>query len=231
LRRFLRSLGQVLDRAVRILTIVWMLGYLMLAMAYVAPVNPVKLRFHPLLAATVGTYFSQNWSLFAPTPISVNNSLLAKCLDTADGSASPSASGWKDLTTPMAKAFQQNRFSAYDRVARPAGNSLRQFMSGGPELTTWYDSCRKGVDSACQVFERGITVARRPVAQTLATIGSAFCNARSDAGDMRSVALRMRVETTPAWADRGSATRNHHDIDLGTYAIDRTVVPMTFLTP
>lgn len=231
MKRLLRSVSRLLGGAARAGSLGVLVAYFALSMAYVAPVNPVKLSYHPLLMMTIGSYFSQNWSLFAPNPISSNNMLLAKCLDANADANAPTSDDWRDLSTPLARAFQHNRFSAYDRAARPISNSLRQFTSGGPELWSWQEGCRKGSEKACQVFDSGIATVRRGLGQTLGSIGSAFCNTRPDAASLQSVVLRMRAEPVHTWALRDAPTERHRDFEIGTFPIDHAVTPMSFLRP
>lgn len=51
-----------------------------LTAAYNVPLNPLKIQLQQLLQATVGTFFPQNWNLFAPNPVDSDYALLARPL-------------------------------------------------------------------------------------------------------------------------------------------------------
>ena len=129
----------------RVVTLLWLAGHFLLTVAYVAPLNPVTLPLRPLLDGTIGTYFEQNWGMFAPNPRSGEAILLVHAFTDAQVAAIPDrglpADGWYDLSTPLWDAFHQNRLSAYDRLGRPQSRAMLAYLNGGPELSLWQESC------------------------------------------------------------------------------------------
>ncbi len=207
-------------------------AYFALAMLFVLPLNPVKMELLPLLNITIGTYARQNWSLFAPNPISMDIALLTKCLkrsevagalrDEARGTAT---SGWSDVSLPMWGAFHANRFSAYDRLTRPQSNAIRAFLGANPMLVLWRDACEKGDASACDRYEARLKDAQHESAIGLQKIGSAYCNGRATASSYAMVALRARLSSAVPWSQRNdpSVMRKSNDFSLGVYPINRQV--------
>jgi hypothetical protein len=201
-----------------------------LTIAYVTPVNPLRIELQPLLEATIGTFFAQNWRLFAPEPLTSNFALLVRPLSEPDFQTSVSeglpSDGWYDLSTPLWARFQGNRLlGAYDRVMRPASNGVITYLTGGPSLGVWLDACRKGEDPACDFYQSQLAKARVRAGQLLARIASAFCK---DVGGVdhhfTHVALRVRQTSAVPWSQRFGGRPKVDDIELGVYPVDRRVV-------
>ena len=133
--------------------------------------------------------------------------------------------GWYDLSTPLWEHFQQNRLTAYDRLARPQASGIRMFLNGGSQLAPWAEACRKGDDDACELFEERLTSARALARTFLVRIASAFCNdIVPHRADVTFVALRMRERTSVPWSLRYTGERTERLLDLGVHPIDRGVV-------
>ena len=224
-----RLARNALGGTVRIFALCWLAVHFALTVLYVMPVNPIKPSIQPLLAATIGTYFPQNWNLFAPNPVSSDLAFLVLPLtasmarEAAEGRM-PSE-GWYDLSTPLWEHFQQNRLTAYDRLARPQASGIRMFLNGGSQLAPWAEACRKGDDDACELFEERLTSARALARTFLVRIASAFCNdIVPHRADVTFVALRMRERTSVPWSLRYTSERTERLLDLGVHPIDRGVV-------
>jgi hypothetical protein len=133
------------------------LAHFALTALYVSPTNPLKLRYNIFLGQTTGRFFQQNWSLFAPSPVTSNQRMLVRCLSLKEATSdSLPSDGWYDITTPLITRHQQNRFSAYDRLNRTQANALRDYYTGGAVLLPWFDACRKGSRDACTAYQSGL---------------------------------------------------------------------------
>jgi hypothetical protein len=188
------------------------------------PLNPVKVQLQPLLDETIGTYFIQNWGLFAPNPVSSDDALLARCLSREEVEALPTTglpdSGWHDLSTPLWERSHANRFSAYDRLGRAQSAAARQYLSGGPDLEPWAESCRRGAEESCRVFEGRLKFARADAAVTLAKVGSSYCNEAHGPGTHAQVALRLQQTLAAPWSERYGGRRAEQVYELGVYPVD-----------
>jgi len=222
---------------IRVSTIVWLVAHYALTVAYVMPVNPVKIELQPVLNATIGAYFYQNWSFFAPNPLSSNYALLMRPLTQLDldmiPKAGPPADGWYDLSSPVWSRFQENRLTAYDRVTRPQSNAIRQYLSGGPQLTPWAESCEKGDLASCAFYENQLTVARADAGRLLAKVGSAFCrDVACSSKKVTHVAFRARETMSVPWSQRNTAQPAVRDIELGIYPVnERAASTGLYLAP
>ncbi|MFI7138690.1 DUF5819 family protein [Streptomyces massasporeus] len=70
-----------------------------------APLSPAKLVYGDRVAEYLDPYFSQNWQLFAPTPISDDRGILARAT-CADGSVSP----YYDVSARGVEKARSSRF-------------------------------------------------------------------------------------------------------------------------
>jgi hypothetical protein len=77
LRGVVSPIRRWLSNVVRVAALIWLVTHFALTVTYVMPVNPIKLGLQPFLNATIGTYFPQNWSLFAPDPLTSDYAFLA----------------------------------------------------------------------------------------------------------------------------------------------------------
>ena len=93
---------------------------------YLAPLNPVRLHFSAPIQAYMGTFFQQNWHLFAPDPVSSNLSLLGKCR------VAEQESSWLDITAATLAPVHANRLSPFSAHAHLQLNVLRMYTWGLP---------------------------------------------------------------------------------------------------
>jgi hypothetical protein len=224
------SLKTWLSNFLKAVTLVWLVCHFTLTFLYVMPLTPLKAQLLPLLDVTIGAYFQQNWSLFAPNPISSDEALLVRCLTAAEMSAKDAAglpaSGWHDVSTPLWQHFQRNRFSAYDRLGRPQSNAMRQYMTGGFDLEPWVESCRKGSEQSCAIVKARLAEAQARSGVMLSRIGSAYCRDTAVDDKHTHVALRMRRTDAAPWSERFTGKRQSRDFELGIYPIDVKVAAM-----
>jgi hypothetical protein len=187
---------------VRMIILAWLIVHFTLTILYVSPWNPLRNTVYPFLNATIGTYFSQNWNLFAPIPISADFSLLVRPLTSdefkiAQAHGLPS-NGWYDLSAPMWTAFQHNRFSAYARMGRPEDQAIAHYLNQSQQ---------------------------QPV-QLMVKVASSFCK---DIGQNHAsfVALVIYEKLSKPWLERGtSSPQAIKIIPIGIYPIDKQVEKM-----
>lgn len=214
-----------LVRGVRGVTLGYLAAHFALTFLYVMPINPVSLELQGVLEGTIGRFFSQNWRLFAPNPLSSDQIVLARCLDDDEAKAALAGhlptEGWFDLSTPVWERYHAHRFSAYDRVSRPATNAARQFISGGTHLAPWYESCQHGNQEACDVFNKQVELLRGPAALVLQRGGSSFCREAQAGRSTTHVAMRLRQDAATPWSKRNDAsiTPGRTDHELGIFPI------------
>jgi hypothetical protein len=223
--RIKRSLSWI----VRIAALMWLVVHFAMTLVYVMPFTPIKVRHTGLLDRTIGTYFQQNWSLFAPNPLSNDQALIARCLSSEEGEAANAGklptTGWHDLSTPFWSRFQQNRFSAYDRLVRPQSNAIREFMAGSFDLGELFQACKRGQKEACKKADEGYARSRKVAGEMLKKIGSSYCLEVDPAAT--HVALGLQETPAVPWSKRySSEPAKTKEYSLDFYPIDRTIATM-----
>lgn len=221
------------DLIVRAGSVVWLVGHFAFTLLYVMPFNPIKMALDPLLNATIGTYFGQNWCLFAPDPLVSDHALLVRCVsrdetDHVKALGLP-ADGWHDISTPLWLRFQRNRFTAYDRLVRPQSNAIRQYLGGGPAAWEWKKACDRGAEDSCKTYRELVKQGQLAAGEYLRRAGSSFCLATTqDPGRVAYVALRLRQTSPVPWSKRydDKFERKVEDFDLAVYPVERDVVPL-----
>lgn len=183
----------------RIITVLWLVAHFTLIIIYVLPTNPAQDTLEPFFDATIGKYFSQDWSLFAPDPISADYALLVRPLSRNEFAITQRQGlpndGWYDLSSPLWTKFQSNRFSAYKTVFRPAAEALLHYLDQPQQ---------------------------QPV-QLMVKTASAFCK---DIGQRNAsyVALIIRERPSKQWSERGTSQQPVARTTLvGIYPIDKSV--------
>ncbi len=170
-----------------------------LTVIYVSPVNPLRDALEPLLNATIGAYFPQDWNLFAPVPRTADFALLVRPLNKNEFKALRTQGlpkdGWYNLSAPLWTQFQNNRFAAYNKLGRPADQAIAHYL--------------------IQPGQQSI--------QLMVKIASAFCN---DTGQDQAsyVALMIYERQSKPWTDRETAKqRVVQTVLVGVYPIDNHV--------
>lgn len=185
---------------VRTLTALWLIVHFTLTVLYVFPISPAKDTLQPLIDATIGTYFPQNWMLFAPGPISVDLELLVRPLNDNEYSATLTkglpSDGWYNILPPLWTKDQQNRFSAYEKLSRTGLLAIRSHLTDPND------------DQSVQI---------------MIGLASAFCKDIGKSND-DYVALMIQEVLPKSWSDRGKTVpRVVKSIPVGVYPMDTGV--------
>lgn len=191
---------------------------------YVFPLNPIKIRLKPLLDNYFSGVFAQNWSLFAPNPVQQDYVLLIQPIRT-DQISELQDNKWYNISSSLWERFHNNRFSAYDRLARSQTSALKALVSGDPRLFTYHKACENGDTASCRIVSMLLEEIRKSQRDKLEKIGSAFCNATgaTDKNDYHYFAGRLRIITFPPWSERKTGKKTVMDIDLGIHPINRAI--------
>lgn len=213
-------------------------GHIGLTVAYNFPDNPLRQRFAWLLDATVGTYFQQNWRLFAPEPASADTSIVVGCVDGPNAARLQAAfeageevewdGQWVDITAPLWTRHQQARLSAYDRISRHQANAARAFLHGQAGFESWFKACANGQTEVCERIDQLWLGYRVLNLQKITRVASSYCRSMMD--EPVGLALRIRERAPVPWSDRFFGVAETADADLGFIPIDADVDPAPVYT-
>ncbi|MFI1254117.1 DUF5819 family protein [Streptomyces netropsis] len=158
------------------------------------PLNPVKLRHWDKVSGYLDPYFTQNWMLFAPDPLSDNRGILAraKC---ADGSTTE----YYDVTTKYVEQAQNSRFFP-SRMSRLVTGNVQQINGGDPVLTRLRESEKekKKKEIPLMPFEKtSQEEAVRFLSRYSLTQMPGVCGGKPD-----QVQVRVYVQELPPWSKR-----------------------------
>ena len=216
-------------RAWRWLAVGAVAAHLGLTALYVTPDNPLRAEFAPVLTASIGRFFSQDWRLFAPSPADTNLTVLVSCLNGPLAAAAGSApdagldasepGGWVDLTTPLVRAHQRSRLSAYERLNRAQQTAARIAASLPGQLLPWRKACDHGDQASCEWVEAETERHQRAAREYLARTAASYC--RAAAPGAAAVGLRLRRQGPVPWSQRGGtrAPPAPTDVDLGVFPV------------
>jgi hypothetical protein len=189
---------------IRFITVLWIIIHFTLTLAYVAPPNPVQANLEPLLKATIGTYFFQDWNLFAPSPRTADLGLLVRPLTGDEFKVAQiqglPKNGWYDLSAPLWTIFQSNRFVAYYKFGRIADRAIVYYLT--------------------------LTLPRQQGIRIMVELASAFCK---DIGQNHAtfVALVIYERQSKPWPERTTSKQRVVRTTLvGIYPVDRSIKKM-----
>lgn len=214
--------------AVVILTAIALAGILVFhgaaTVLYVAPFNPLRLAVGQQLNAYMLPLFEQNWSLFAPQPISEDRGLLVRARVAGDDGRRV-VTDYVDITSPAVDAIHDNRLFAA-RHARLSTNALQMLTHTDPLLAELRELAEQRTDTDAEGDEGGPSTTP-PDAPTIAGSGSAPDAAARERGELLMATLAS-AEAVKRWGNRVEAVQvrvvmheyprysQRHDDGLGT---------------
>lgn len=92
------------------------------------PMNPVKLALYAPLDGYVNPYFSQNWSFFAPNPVSDDLSTMIRG-ESADSSGRMHVTPWFDVSDTLIETAKGSPLSPIASISLALSNATVQFVN------------------------------------------------------------------------------------------------------
>jgi hypothetical protein len=202
-----------------------------LTLAYLTPLNPLKLAFHQSVSAYMQPFFVQNWHLFAPDPVRETHVLTVACrLRQPDGTLTET--GWVDVSSPFRRARQANRFTPADRMDRPQASAMHTLVSRDETLLLLQkhrrdDEPDPAFDLLLEELGRGESRQREEALTLINRIASAHCDYLHGPGRTTDVRPRIVVLRFPRFSERhrpdADGQLTYHLLD---WAPHQAVAPM-----
>jgi hypothetical protein len=185
-----------------------------MTLAYLTPINPLKLRFARLIDGYMNPLFQQNWRLFAPEPLSDTRIIMAACrVRKEDGGTVET--GWNDITTPYWEAHLENHLGPSTRIARsvtgaarltysaePASLELARKMAARKRWSPEGDADARLADVILDRFKKEQEDSFKLGADVLSRAASAHCDSLYGQGRTEAVRTRMAVLRFPRFSQR-----------------------------
>ncbi|MFI9153923.1 DUF5819 family protein [Streptomyces sp. NPDC053367] len=159
-----------------------------------APLSPVKLRYYEAMTEYLHPYFTQNWMLFAPDPLTDDRGILARARCT-DGTVTH----YYDVTTPAIRSTQDSRFFP-PRTARLISSTLQQLNQSDPVLSRIRETEKEKKKPVLPLLpaERTSRVeAERFLARYSLTKMPDVCDGRAE-----QIQIRVYYHEMPPWSQR-----------------------------
>ena len=175
------------------LLILVLVFHFLMTLAYLTPLNPVKLNVQHANLAYMQPLFIQNWQLFAPNPVHDTRVLMVSCR-VRNTDSTITATEWSDISTPLREASYENRLVPTDRLERLQTGTTRVIFGQDEVLVELQerrseadDEFNKIIDELAQEDEEN----RQATIEVLNRIGSAQCDRLY--GEYRTEEVRIRV--------------------------------------
>lgn len=168
------------------------------ALLLAGPTTPLTFRFAGPVSAVMLPHFPQNWSLFAPDPLSEERGFAARFL-CRDGSRTE----FDDITTEVITALQQQRVFP-SRESRIIGNGILERFKEDPvlkEIRAEGDERVLGSTTAEEITAEE-TEAQERAQLVLARYSVAVRPNACDSDAVDAVELRYVFHVLPGWSSR-----------------------------
>lgn len=173
-------------------------------MAFLTPLNPVKLRLMPALEGYMMPFFQQRWTLFAPHVEAQTRYVLVACRgEDAQGTAQEKS--WVNITLPLHELKQRYRLTAADRLDRAQTVGVGLLTPDDDEVTSKLLSKPSDTDQyrqAVAAVEKQREHTRQQGARVLRRVASAACSTLYPALRTREVRVRIATIKAPPFSQR-----------------------------
>lgn len=171
-------------------------AYVITTVLYLAPPNPVTALHLRAINTVMYPFFSQNWHLFAPSPIRTNFVLTARCR------VGGKVTEWQDISTPMLARHHRDRNSPMGRLLRTQNSAVHQLL--GRSGDEWLQLiCRRDrTHPACRGEDEASKRTRETALFIINRVASAACDRFVGVGRTSAVQGQILVHQPPPWSQR-----------------------------
>lgn len=170
--------------------------YVINTLLYLTPPNPIKARFFPTIVRLIHPLFVQNWHLFAPDPVRVNQVLTVRCR------LEHGVTAWHDVTQPMLERHHRDRTSPMSRLLRIHQNAIRYYTGWMPDEWRALVCKRDPRASVCRRDHPDFARQREVGFYLLRRVAAAACDQVAGPGRTRAVQIGLLTHYPPPWSGR-----------------------------
>lgn len=175
-----------------------------ITLAYLTPITPLKLRVIEPVKGYMEPFFTQRWTLFAPTVLAQSRWLLVSCR-TEDVHQGRQEHGFVDITQPLRDLKRSYRLTPADRLDRAQMAGLSMLQAPDDEavrrLLAKPDDTAAYRDAVADV-ERERNKRRENGTRLLARVASAACTSLYPGEKVVEVGVRVATRKAPPFSRR-----------------------------
>jgi hypothetical protein len=178
-------------------------------LAFLTPLNPVKLRALPLINAYMVPLFEQRWELFAPDPLVDTRYLLVSCRLKREGGGVDERP-YSNMTAAYRELKHRYRLTPADRLERAQFAPIHMMMGEqdalAKRLLAHPDNDSPEFAKAREVIEENRNERGRAGVRLLDRVASAECDRLYGRGRATEVRVRMAIVKSPPFSQRQRPT-------------------------
>lgn len=162
-----------------------------------APLSPAKLKYYAAVNSYLTPYFTQNWKLFAPNPLSDDRGILAraKC-------PNGSTTEYFDVTRPYIEEVHDTRFFP-SRMSRLVTGTIQQLSDSGEVLRRTRENAEE--DQAPAIPQLPHEKASKKEAITFLARYSMDHMPQACNGNPQKIQVRLYIHELPPWSERNDS--------------------------
>ncbi|GHG71887.1 DUF5819 family protein [Comamonas sp. JC664] len=173
-------------------------------LAYLTPINPLKLRVFQPVKGYMEPFFSQRWTLFAPNVVAQSRALLVSCR-TEDAHRVVREHPVVDITQPLRDLKRRHRLTPADRLDRAQITGVTMLHAQDDEAARRL--LKKPEDTpayreAVAAVEQERKVRREHGTRLLARVASAACRGLHPNDKILEVGIRIATLKAPPFSRR-----------------------------
>lgn len=175
-----------------------------ITLAYLTPLNPLKVKVMAGLESYMRPFFEQRWELFAPNPVVDTRLMMVTCRVEGEG-GQVEEKPWSNVSTPVRELKQRYRLTPADRIDRAQMTSVHLLYEPPDVLTT--KLLEKPEDTpeyrkAIELIERRRKVTTELGKELLVRTASVECDRLYGRGRTKEVRVRLATVKSPPFSRR-----------------------------
>jgi hypothetical protein len=175
-----------------------------MTMAFLTPLNPVKVRLNAVIEGYINPFFQQRWTLFAPDIEAKTRYVLVACRG-EDAQGVLQEQPWVNITLPLHELKQRYRLTAADRLDRAQSVGIGQLLPSEDEVTRKLLAKPEDTEryrQAVAAVERRREYQKQLGSRLLRRVASTACASLYPSLRMREVRVRVATITAPPFSQR-----------------------------
>ncbi len=180
-----------------------------MTLAFLTPLNPLKMRALPLINGYMVPLFEQRWELFAPDPLVDTRYLLVSCRVAGEGGA-VEEKPFSNMTAAYRDLKHRYRLTPADRLERAQFSPIHMMMGEqdalAKRLLSHTENESPAFQRAREAIEKSRTERGKAGVRILARVASAECDRLFGQKRTRQVRVRMAIVKSPPFSKREQAT-------------------------